>query len=404
MKFIDKVNEKEFNQFVSNHPNGHFLKSVEWGKVSKINGWIPFYVGLKSNNKLIATALLLKKSLPFGFSYFYIPRGYTMDYNNFDVLEVFTQEINKFTKKHKALFFKIDPDVKLHTIDKDANVIEGENNYELVDKLRSIGFKRKKLNKFFENEQPRFTFRVMLDSEENVDKRYSKTVHRFIKKSNFYGVETYLGKKEEIKEFVRLMKLTEKRQNFFSHKGDYYEKFYDIFKKNDHVDLMLAKINVNNIINNLDSMIESLPEEDVETRNKKIEEREFFKSKLSGNGEIIISAYFTVFYGNKSWYLYGANDMEFKNTMANYKLFDFQIKQSLNRQIETFDEFGTIGDTHTNSKLLGLYEFKKKFGGEYIEFIGEFDYIQKPIINFLYRLIIPVRRYFVRKKLKRQGK
>ena len=104
MKFIDKVNEKEFNQFVSNHPNGHFLKSVEWGKVSKINGWIPFYVGLKSNNKLIATALLLKKSLPFGFSYFYIPRGYTMDYNNFEVLEVFTQEINKFTKTGCRIF------------------------------------------------------------------------------------------------------------------------------------------------------------------------------------------------------------------------------------------------------------------------------------------------------------
>ena len=31
-----------------------------------------------------------------------------------------------------------------------------------------------------------------------------------------------------------------------------------------------------------------------------------------------------------------------------------------------------------------LHKFKKNFGGKYIEFIGEFDYIQKPFINFLY--------------------
>ena len=280
MEFIDNVNKDEYNNFVENHKYSHFLKSYEWGEVSKINGWKPFYVGLKDNNKLIATALLLKKQMPMGYSYFYIPRGYVIDYDNYELLKYFTKCIDDFTKKHKSLFFKIDPDIKLHTIDENALVIDGENNYELVNNLKKIGFKRKKLNKFFENEQPRFTFRIDLDSEENIDKRYSKTVHRFVKKANNYNVKPYVGTKEDVSEFVRLMKLTEKRQNFYSHKDDYYDKFYDIFNENNHVKVMLGSINPKTIIENLDVQIEKLKNSnDTEMLNKKIEERKFFIDK-----------------------------------------------------------------------------------------------------------------------------
>lgn len=403
MTFVTDIKEKEYTDFVINHEKSHFLQSYEWGQISKSKGLEPFYVGLKENDKLIATALLLKKKLPLHYSYFYIPRGYTLDYNNYELIKEFTKQIEKFTKKHNALFFKIDPDIKLHTIDKQANKIEGENNYKLVDNLKKIGFKRKKLNKFFEREQPRFTFRVMLDNEENIDKRYSKTAHRFIKKANTYQVETYIGTKEELKEFTRLMKLTEIRQNFFSHDDKYYEKFYDIFHKNDHVALMLAKISPEKIIKTLQEQLSKIDRKEIDIIKKKQEEIDFFQNRKDKK-EIVVSAYLTVFYGNKAWYLYGANDMDYKMTLSNYKLFDFQIKQSYKRKIEIFDEFGTIGDVHTDNKLIGLHEFKKKFGGEYTEFIGEFDYIQKPFMNFLYSLIIPIRRKLVRYKLRKNMK
>lgn len=399
MKFIENVNETKFNKFVENHKYSHFLKSYEWGQVSSLKGWKPFYVGLEKNKKLVATALLLKKCLPFGYSYFYIPRGYTIDYEDYELIKVFTSYINKFTKKHKSIFFKIDPDIKLHSIDKDANKIDGVNNYKLVDELKKIGFKRKKLNKFFENEQPRYTFRVALDNDENISKRYSKTVHRFIKKSSIYDIKTMVGKKEDLKEFTRLMKLTEKRQNFYSHSQEYYSKFFDIFNKNNHVRIMLATINPKDVVKNLDEIIKN--EKNLDVINRRKEERDFFS--LKPQEEIVVSSYITVLYGNKAWYLYGANDMDYKITYSNYKLFDFQIKQALKEGKEIFDEFGTIGDPSSKNKLVGLHEFKKKFGGEYIEFIGEFDYIQNHVINLLYKLVIPIRRKMVRKKLRTKG-
>lgn len=402
MEFLENISEKEFNEFVENHKYSHFLKSYEWGQVAKLNGWVPYYVGLKENNAIVAAALLLKKNLPFNYSYFYIPRGYTLDYEDLELVKKFTVNINNFTKKHKSIFFKIDPDIKLHCIDKNAEKIDGEDNYKLVKELKKIGFKRKKLNKFFENEQPRFTFRVELDEEKNIQKRYSKTVHRFIKKSLFYDTKTYVGEKDDIKEFVRLMKLTEKRQNFFSHKADYYEKFYEIFNKNNHVEIMLASINPKNILEKLDIEIDKNKKEgNEEILLKRKEERDFFLTKPQE--DIVVSSYITVLYGNKSWYLYGANDMDYKMTYSNYKLFDFQIMRGLMNKKEIFDEFGTIGDPNSTNKLIGLHEFKKKFGGEYIEFIGEFDYIQKPIINLLYKVLIPIRRKIVRKRLRAKG-
>ena len=99
MTFEDNISKEEFDKFVENHEYSHFLKSYEWGEISVYNGWEPLYVGLKKDKKLVATALLLKKNLPLGYSYFYIPRGYTIDYRDYELVKYFTECINNYTKK-----------------------------------------------------------------------------------------------------------------------------------------------------------------------------------------------------------------------------------------------------------------------------------------------------------------
>ena len=42
--------------------------------------------------------------------------------------------------------------------------------------------------------------------------------------------------------------------------------------------------------------------------------------------------------------------------------------------------------------MIGLHEFKKKFGGEYTEFIGEFDYITNPLMYFVFIKLVPLYR------------
>ena len=73
-----------------------------------------------------------------------------------------TLGIKEFAKKKKALFLKIDPDVKLETLDIDGNKIDGIDNHDLVNYLKSIGYKHLGFNKAFEHNQPRYTFRLDL--------------------------------------------------------------------------------------------------------------------------------------------------------------------------------------------------------------------------------------------------
>lgn len=419
MKFVVNVKEREWTTFVSNNKKSHFLQSYEWGELSKIRKLTPYYVGLKNNNDdLVATSLLLQKHLPFGYSYFYIPRGYVLDYTDYDLIKEFTEKINKFTKSRKSIFFKIDPDIKLHNIDKSANPTEGENNYKLVNYLKKIGFKSKPKTYHFETMQPRFTFRIDLDRTiDEIESKYSTTTKQRIKKAEKYGSEVFCGNEKDINIFCDLMKKTEKVKGFYSHDDDFYKNFYKIFSKNNNVSLYIGKVNINKVVNVLKNDLKGVNEElqklneDKEKNAKKIGQANKRIDKLNkdidyyskfGNKEVYTSSYLTVNYGDKSWALYAGNDPELKNLFTNYLVYKYQIRNTKKMDKKIFDVFGTIGDPNNNTKYVGLHEFKKKFGGEYTEFIGEYDYIQNHFIYFIFTKLVPLRHKIINNRLRKK--
>ena len=80
MKLVE-LEKEEYIKFTKEN-NAHFLESYEWGRVSKFRGYKVYYVGLKDKDEVKASALMLKKDLPLGYSYFYIPRGFTINYKD----------------------------------------------------------------------------------------------------------------------------------------------------------------------------------------------------------------------------------------------------------------------------------------------------------------------------------
>ena len=122
MEFIENISKKEFEQFVSTNSNkGHFMQSYYWGNVSKSKKFKPHYVGLKENDELIATALLLEKKLISKYSFFYCPRGFVCDYNDDEIVETFTTYLKRYYKKNNGIFLRIDPDIKLQNLDCEGN-------------------------------------------------------------------------------------------------------------------------------------------------------------------------------------------------------------------------------------------------------------------------------------------
>ena len=99
MKYIFKTNidKKEFDNFVENYPSTSFMQTTKWSQVKK--SWNPDYVGLYEKDKLICTAMVLKRKLFLNKYLLYIPRGFVIDYTDKKLLNVFIDELKNMLKR-----------------------------------------------------------------------------------------------------------------------------------------------------------------------------------------------------------------------------------------------------------------------------------------------------------------
>lgn len=431
MKFIENVEKEKYEEFVKNHKSkSHFLQSYAWGEFArKSKNLIPHYVGLEDNkNKLLATALLLEKKLPLGYSYLYSPRGFVIDFYDKKLLEEFVKNIKVFAKKKKAIFIKIDPDI----IWRKENCLKEEVKLEkdpkiVFDYLSNLGFKHLGFTKNFETMQPRYTFRIDMNKPfEEIENNFSKTTKQRINKAVELNTKVRIGTIDDIPTFSHLMDLTENRKDFVSHDMDYYKSLYEIYNKDNKMLLFMGSVNIKEIIKSYNNQKEELLKElsalnkeenlsksaktkkgELEKRVTKIDEyleeynEAFEKYKTD---EIILNGHVIMIYKDKAWVLYAGNHNILTSSYSNYKTYYEHIKYCYDNGIKIYDQFGTIGDLSPNNPRLGLHEFKRKFGGDYIEFIGEFDLITNKFMYFVFKKLVPFYRNLVKKKAKKKKK
>ena len=122
-------------------------------------------------------------------------------------------------------------------------------------------------------------------------------------------------------------------------------------------------------------------------------------SKKYGNN-ITLNAHMIIIYGDKAWVLYAGNHNILTDTYANYLTYYNHLEYCKKKGLKIYDQFGTIGDLRKDNPRMGLHEFKKKFGGDYVEFIGEFDYVQNKFMYFVFTKLVPIYRNLVRRKSK----
>ncbi len=426
MKLVE-LKETDYEKFITEHKEkSHFLQSYIWGEFSKKKKKLtPYYLGLENKNQqIVATALLLQKKLPLGYSYFYSPRGFIMDYLDKDLLSEFTHKIKDYIKTKKAIFLKIDPPI----IIRKENYLGEEQKLEynvdtIFHNLSQVGFKHQGFTKNFETMQPRYTFRINLEkTQEEIDSHFSKTTKQRIQKAIRLGTKVRIGTEKDIDTFYNLMLLTEDRKDFVSYSKDYYEELFSIFNKNNNVKLFIGYLD-------FDEVLSHLKEEEKEL-NKKIEEMDPNTSSKNGKRKlkdyktslenlkkeiekyqqakekygktIALNAHMIILYHEKAWVLYAGNHNVLTESYANYHTYYEHIKYCKDNNIKIYDQFGTIGDLDKNNKRMGLHEFKKKFGGDYIEFIGEFDYITNHFIYFVFTKLVPLYRKITRLKSKKE--
>lgn len=404
MEFIEKLDEKEYRDFL-NKSNSHFMQTIEFGEIRKVKHFIPHIVGMKDKGKLVCSALLLEKKLPGNYKYYYVPRGYTIDYNNHELLKEFTNHLVSYCKKNKAIFIKIDPAIKRYTIDLNGKKIDGEDNQDLIKYLTSIGYKHLGFNLGFEHEEPRFTFRVNIDKPiEDVFKSFHATTRKVLNKGNQYNLKIYKGTEKDINDFYETMIETAKREGIIQANIKYYEDFYKIFHQSNMSDLYIAKVNINELKELFKQNI--LETKNRETKNEiQAKEKEDKLNKLYrilneineiNEKELTLASIITVKYKDMVWTVHGGNHSKLMSLNANYLIYYEIIKDANKEGYKQVDLFGTCGipNPTPDNPIYGIHNFKKRLGGEYTEFIGEFDLIANKLMYKAYKLYTKTRNKF----------
>ena len=391
MKFIENVERDKYIAFESGHEKSHFLQSYAWGEFCRrAKGQVPNYVGMVDDNgNLVATALILLRKTPLGYSYGYAPRGFIIDYNNKELIKEFTDYLKGYMKEKKIIYIKFDPDIPYQDIDSEANPVEGgNNNYELYNYMLSLGYHHTGFYRLYEGNQPRYTFRINLKREwQEVENAMSKSFIKSVKRSDAYNLK--IDNEERIEDFYRLVQSNSAKDDFDPHTLKYYQIFTEELKKEGAVKYFNVSIKPKELVKNINEEIESIKKA-LETAKKRVED---LKNKLTrlekdleafqgiDEDECVVCSLICTYTKNRAWSMFIGSDELANITFAVTRSYYEAIKDAYDNGYEFFDLFGTPGDPHTTYKNLAkLHDFKRKFGDQYIEFIGEFDLVNKKLL------------------------
>jgi len=196
------------------------------------------------------------------------------------------------------------------------------------------------------------------------------------------------------------MKETGERDGFLVRDISYFETIYDALNPAGDAVLFLTKLVPDTVLQNLNTTLKSSRDEKekvlskkqtkktenqlkdidiiIEKIQKQIKEMEELK-ETHPDGKYLSGAILT-FCGKKAYYLYGASSNDYRSYLPNHKMQIEMMKYARSKGAVSYDFGGTDNNPDKDSEHYGLWQFKKSWGTQLSEKIGEFDYIlNKPV-------------------------
>lgn len=325
-----------FDAFVSSHPRGDFLQSWAWGDLKALSGWRPHRLVLARDGGAEAAASVLERRLPLALgTLLYAPRGPVLDYGDPDLAERFLGAVAGALRTGGAVLLKLDPDVP--------------DDPDLARRLGALGLRPGRRRGQFGGIQPRHVMQLDLDRDlDAVFAGFTAKGRYNIRLARRHGVRVREGDRADLPAACRLMRETALRDGFGLRSDAYYAQVFDHTVVPGHGRLLVASV----------------------------------------NGEDV-AATWTVHFGHKAWYLYGASSDRHRETMPNYLLQWEAIQWAHGRGARVYDFLGVPSSPDPRSPIVGLWRFKERFGARPVTFVGEFDLPLRPVGYLLWRLCDP---------------
>lgn len=397
MEFVVGINQKEHDDFVKKSDYCHLLQSSLWGHIK--SEWKYELIGVYQNNHLIASALVLIRPLPLGFTMVYLPKGPVLDYSNHDVLSFYFQELKKWAKKKRCLYIKIDPLVHYADYHLNEDKIVNQESIQIIDQLKGIGFHHYGLTtQMSETIQPRLQMAVYKDQFgfDFLTKKGKKNL-KIAEKKNF---ETVITDATQIEDFARVMNCTAMRKGIGLRNQDYYQRIMDTYQEDafltlTYLDIQTTYQQIKERYEQCLKDIETCPE-NAKKKRFKLEEtlaslsREVhdFENHLKNYGEkACVCGTLTVVYGSTSEILYAGMDNQFKRYMGPYLTWYKTMEECFVRHCDVSNMGGVEGNLKG-----GLTDYKSAFYPVVNEYIGEFDLVIRPVLYQLFQWALLLRK------------
>jgi lipid II:glycine glycyltransferase (peptidoglycan interpeptide bridge formation enzyme) len=204
-----KLNYDEWDHWLQQYPEAHLLQTSAWGKFKDNFGW--------SSARVVegdAGAQILFRSLPFGFTIAYIPKGPIGLIN-----DNFWSNIDPLVRKKRSIFLKFEPDMWEESNDE---IVKGFHNFYPS-----------------KNIQPRRTIVIDLHGDEEDWLKNMKPKTRYnIRLSQ--KKEIVVEESDDIDIFYDLMVSTGNRDVFGIHSKEYYKSVYESFSNDRKIALFIA--------------------------------------------------------------------------------------------------------------------------------------------------------------------
>ena len=238
---IKELTIQVFELFVQNSPLKNYMQSVEYARLMGENHYNYDYIGLvDEKNTVLAASLILKRRISFNMFYGYAPKGFLINYYDENLVRTFIEKLKEYYQKNNIIFIKVNPEIVVGEINPKNHEFRESANMQLKNNFEKYGFLKLKDNLYFESIVPRFNAYVDLKNSKFSD--YSKTNRNKVRNSLRKGLYLTKGTYEDIEEFYKLLDNDKSI--------GYYKSLYNLFNKDDRIDLLLVKVDFEQFIKN----------------------------------------------------------------------------------------------------------------------------------------------------------
>lgn len=315
------LDHKAWNNFVLSAPDSTFLHSWEWGQLQEYLH-VPYWrLSIEQEGKVQVVVLVIKRELPLGRSWLYIPRGPVFSAGltaaeRSELWPQLEQQVHDLAIKQRALFVRLDP----------------AWNPDRAHELTTRGWAKAE-----REVQPRDTLIVDLNqSEEDLLRTMHAKTRYNIKVARKHNVQVrFTTEAAGIETFLRLAREVQGRAGFHYHPDSYYRAMHAVLSAAGQLEVALAEA-------------EHTP----------------------------LAAHLLISFGDTVTYAHGASSSAQRKLMAPQLLQWESMKRAQAAGKAHYDFFGVApAEADSAHPWAGITRFKEGFGGRREHYVGTFDLI-----------------------------